>query len=275
MTLSTVTVPTTTRGAATPTGRDYISYTALSTYVSCPLRYYFRYVAGLPEETVSSSLVFGQAIHRALECHSRALRLGQPAPARAELVAAYETAWTERSGPAVQFGAKENREALDRLAGRLLETFQQDSFARPSGRIVAVEEELRGEVVPGCPDLLARLDLVVETAEGLLLSDVKTARARWSAEQAEQAGMQLLLYHELIRPRTRGQPIKLEFAVLTKTKVPELILLPVPVDVHRLERARRIVGRVWEAITDGHFYPSPGPLQCGSCPYREACRDWV
>jgi hypothetical protein len=29
------------------TGRDYLSYSAVSTYQRCPLRYYFSYVEGL------------------------------------------------------------------------------------------------------------------------------------------------------------------------------------------------------------------------------------
>ena len=49
------------------TGRDYISWSAISTFRSCPLKYWFRYVAGLPEESVSSALVFGTGIHAAIE----------------------------------------------------------------------------------------------------------------------------------------------------------------------------------------------------------------
>ena len=56
--------------------RDYISYSAVTTYQACPLRYYFRYVAGLPERTVSSSLVFGSAVHRAVELHFNELLPG-------------------------------------------------------------------------------------------------------------------------------------------------------------------------------------------------------
>src|SRR5437588_10919614 len=53
--------------------RDYISFSAIRTYQTCPLRYYFKYVAGLPEESVAAALVFGSAIHRAIEHHFRAL----------------------------------------------------------------------------------------------------------------------------------------------------------------------------------------------------------
>ena len=37
------------------TGRDYISWSALSTFRTCPLKYKFRYVAGLPEQSVSAA----------------------------------------------------------------------------------------------------------------------------------------------------------------------------------------------------------------------------
>jgi hypothetical protein len=53
------------------TGRPYISWSAISTYRTCPLKHYFRYIAGLPEESVSASLVFSQNLHAALEHHYR------------------------------------------------------------------------------------------------------------------------------------------------------------------------------------------------------------
>jgi hypothetical protein len=40
------------------TGRDYVSWSAISTFRTCPLKYKFRYVDGLPEESVSSALVW-------------------------------------------------------------------------------------------------------------------------------------------------------------------------------------------------------------------------
>ena len=48
------------------TGRDYISWSAVSTFRTCPLKYKFRYIDGLKEETVSSALVFGTGIHTAI-----------------------------------------------------------------------------------------------------------------------------------------------------------------------------------------------------------------
>ena len=91
------------------TGRDYISWSAISTFQSCPLKWYFRYVAGLPEETVSSSLVFGGAIHRAAEFHYRELLAGNPAPDLDTLLAEYQEAWHERDLDAIKFGKGDPR----------------------------------------------------------------------------------------------------------------------------------------------------------------------
>ena len=95
-------------------------------------------------------------------------------------------------------------------------------MARPNGVILGVEESLRGEIVPGCPELLARLDLITETDDYLELTDFKTAAPSWSETQVSDAASQLLLYSELARPLADGKPIRLRFAVMSKTKVPEL-----------------------------------------------------
>jgi hypothetical protein len=53
--------------------------------------------------------------------------------------------------------------------------FQASDFAQPAGRILGVEEELRASIVPGCPKLLGRLDLVVETPDAVIVNDLKSA----------------------------------------------------------------------------------------------------
>ena len=50
-----------------PPQRDYLSYSAIRTFQACPLKYRFRYVDCLPEESVPAALVFGAAVHAAVE----------------------------------------------------------------------------------------------------------------------------------------------------------------------------------------------------------------
>src|SRR4051812_32044480 len=141
--------------------RDYISFSAIRTYQTCPLRYYFKYVAGLPEESVAATLVFGSAIHRAIEHHFHALMAGQEAPSILALLSAYDADWQDRDVIPIRFGKDETREGLRAMAQRMLEAFSASCFSRPSGRILAVEQPLRGMIVTGVPDLLGRIDLIL------------------------------------------------------------------------------------------------------------------
>ena len=158
--------------------------------------------------------------------------------------------------------------------GRMFTAFQGSEVAQPAGRIIGVEEELRGAIVPGCPDVLGRIDLLVETTDALVLTDFKTSRSRWSPAQVSDAAGQLLLYHDLVQGLVPRKPVELRFAVLTKTKNPTLDVHQVPVTPARVDRLQRIVERVWKAIQREVFYPAPSAANCSCCPFREPCRRW-
>ena len=105
------------------TGRDYISWSAVSTFRTCPLKYKFRYIDGLKEETVSAALVFGTGIHTAIEQHFQANLAGEKQPTLDQLMFAYRSAWLPHEPEQVSFGSRETRESLDDLAGRMLTAF--------------------------------------------------------------------------------------------------------------------------------------------------------
>lgn len=256
------------------TVRNYLSYSAITTYQSCPLRYFFRYVAGLPERTVSSSLVFGSAIHRAVEHHFNELMAGNEPPSLEALVGEYDRHWQDADPSLVKFGKDDDVDSLGQLAQRMLGAFQGSILAKTDGAILGVEEELRGQAIPGCPDLLGRIDLIVETSEAVIITDLKTARTRWSQEQVEESANQLLLYHELVRDFVPRKRLRLQFAVLTKTKQPAVDLHDVQTDVKQIDRTKRIVERVWRAIEAQVFYPAPSAVNCSGCPFRGPCRAW-
>ena len=262
-------------GTSPPTERNYISYSSITSYQACPLRWYFKYVAGLPERTVSSSLVFGSAIHRSVEHHFNELMAGNEPPTLEALLGEYDRHWQEIDEGIVKFGKDEDKESLAPLAQRMLVAFQTSSLARVEGHIIGVEEQLRGPVVAEAPDLLGRIDLLVETSDELIVTDLKTARSRWSAEQVDDQAGQLLLYSELVRPLAPQKKLWLQFAVVTKAKVPSVEVHEVATDAKQIDRTKRIVERVWKAIEAGIFYPAPSPTQCLSCPFRESCRKWA
>lgn len=255
--------------------RDYLSFSSLSLFASCPLRWYFRYLAGLPEDVVSASLVYGGAIHRSLQFHFEQLLAGSSAPSLGTLLEAFWDEWHQHDHQMIQFGKGDDLNSIAKLAERMLTAFQMSDLARPRGTIIAVEEELRGQLAAGLPNLLARVDLIVESDDAVTITDFKTARSGWSQGHVEDAAGQLLLYHELAKTIAGEKVMRLEFAVLTKAKFPEVVLHPVDVDQRRLERMKKVAEHVWRAIENGHFYPSPSPINCPSCPYRAECRAWV
>ncbi len=254
--------------------RDYVSHSAISTYQQCPLRYYFRYVANLPEELISAALVFGSGIHRAAEHHFEALLAGNDAPSLEALLETYESIWEQRKDDPIQFGNNETRQSLHELAKRMLTTFQASELATPKSKIWGIEEEMRGKVIEGCPDLLARVDLILATEKELQIIDLKTSRSRWKSGQAQNQAEQLLLYSELAKEMAPDKKLRLRFAVISKTKTPSLEMHDVSIHPDRVERTKRVVQRVWKAIQQGTFYPSPSPMACPSCAYQQACRDW-
>jgi CRISPR/Cas system-associated exonuclease Cas4 (RecB family) len=255
--------------------RDYISFSALSTFQACPLRYYFRYLLGMPEETVAASLVLGSAIHAALEHHFREMLAGNKPPSLDTLLEVFQDSWRARGGQRVVFGTGEDVNTIGRLADRMLRAFQASALSRPQGTVIGVEEELRGALLPGLPDLVARMDLIVDQGDALLVTDFKTTRSAWSLDHVETAATQLLLYHELAKDLADGRPVRLAFAILTKTRIADVVRYPVAVSPERLERTKTVVERIWRAIEAGSFYPSPSPLHCPTCPFREPCRAWT
>jgi putative RecB family exonuclease len=257
------------------TGRDYISWSAISTFRTCPLKYKFRYVDGLPEESVSAALVFGTGIHTAIEQHFQAILAGDAQPDVEKLMFAYRSAWLPHDPDAVSFGSKETRESLDDLAARMLTAFLASEYAGVNGRVLGVEEEIRGMLVEGVPDLYGRIDLLTEDSDSLVITDIKTSRGKWSPEQVKDSGEQLMLYSHLASEISPGKKIATRFLVLTKTKDPVIEEHVREVEPVNAKRTLAGVERVWRAIESGVFYPAPSVVACSGCGYREACRAWV
>ena len=257
------------------TGRDYISWSAISTFRTCPLKYKFRYIDGLPEESVSSALVFGTGIHSAVEQHFQAILSGEEQPDVDRLMFAYRSAWLPHDPDAISFGSTENRTSLDAMAGKMLTAFLNSPTASVQGRVLGVEEEIRGMLVQGVPDLYGRVDLLTEDADRLVVTDIKTSRGKWSQEQIEDSGEQLLLYSHLASEIAPGTKIATRFLVLTKTKEPVIEEHVREVEPAAVKRTLAGVERVWRAISAGNFYPAPSTMSCASCGYRAACRAWA
>ncbi|NOX57609.1 MAG: PD-(D/E)XK nuclease family protein [Planctomycetes bacterium] len=255
-------------------GRSYISWSSIGTYMRCPMRFRLQYVLGQRPESVSSSLIFGSAIHSALEEHFACLFTGTAAPSLDELLVVYDRVWREETQP-VRFGKTETPESLRDLAGRVLTAFQSHDVAAldRSCRLIGVEEELRGAIIDGVPDVLGRIDLMILTETSLRIIDFKTSRSAWSASKITEAAPQQLLYSQLARPIADafGVPIEIEWIVLTKAKQPKVERHTLTPDPASIRRTNGMVRDVWRAICGEYFHINPSVMNCSTCPHKTTC----
>ncbi len=256
--------------------RDYLSYSSISTYQRCPLRFYFAYVAQREPEFKPSSLAFGGAVHAAIELHFRRLFEAADPPGHDELVDTYERVWQFEAAGSIRFNNGESEASLKDLAARMLTAFQGSNVSLADGELLGVEEELRARIVESCPDILGRIDLITVTPAALRITDFKTSRSAWGESKIQESAPQQLLYSELVKPLAEacGKPMEIEWIVLTRGKQPAVHRHMLTPDPREIARIKAVVQRVWQAIVAGSFFPSPSAMNCATCPFQNACKRW-
>ena len=253
--------------------RRHWSYSSISQYLACPLRYYFQRILCLPQPTVGSSLVLGSAVHAGLAVYHQDRKMGRE-PRRDLIERAYRAAWDRRAGTEIAFKDGETREDLIAQGMALLELYLQEP---PPERIVAIEHEMiapiqnsRGEYLE--VPLVAVADLITATDDGLVVREFKTAARAYSESEAA-ASLQPTCYVNAVE-QTFGEPATVGYTVLVKTKVPKIQKLAAARSPEDLGRLGDIVEQIERAVQAELFYPVENQIHCSTCPYRGPCREW-
>lgn len=245
---------------------------AINTYRTCPLRYYFQYEAKLPQRAVAASALFGTAIQQAIADHFRALAAGRSAISAGDLMGQYQAQMDRSRDAEVIYGA-DNRAALDLVASRMLKAFAEHPSAIPPRGELLTKAELAGKIAERLPELSGCVFLIAKTRRDLVLRDYRISRSRLTDEQLETATDSVLLLGELAR-LTYGasRSLQLESIVLFKTKDATIDTYLLAASSAAASRAKVTAEHVWRAIHARAFYPTPSPIHCSSCPFRQPCR---
>ena len=257
------------------TGRRYLSWSQINSFRSCPRAFTFKYVENIAPAFISSSLLFGGAIHSAIQTWFEHRFEGADVSVD-DLVESYRVAWRERleeqGGVPVRYGKGEDADSLAQKARDMLEAFVASPLAEPAGDLVAVEERLSGSIADDLPDLLAIVDLIWSDDDGLHVMDFKTSRSKWTDVKVAEASHQLRLYARLARSLAeRDVDVHLHFGVLVKTKSPTVQTLDVPAVSDQDEKVANLIRPVWRAMTLGVDYGNPSATACSGCPFRRRC----
>jgi len=254
--------------------RPHWSYSSITQYLSCPLRFYFQRVIRLPQTSVGSGLVMGSAVHAALAEYHRTVQQDEPTDV-ANLHRVFSETWNRRENECpVAYKSSENPDDLKAQGISLVELYLKDP---PPQNIVAIEEEMiaplhnsRGEYLE--TPLLAVADLITEDNEELTVREFKTSGRSYSEMEVETS-LQPTAYVNAVK-EILGQHATVQYTVLVKTKTPKVQRLTTVRTDEDLSRLGDLVESIERATHAGVFYPVETPLNCSTCPYRQPCREW-
>jgi len=236
-------------------GRLSLSASDLSLYLTCPLKYKFARVFGIPQEPTINQR-FGILIHNVLERFHKE----PPADERdglRELTSLFETGW-RRTG----FGATDDElQFRDRAREALRLYWERERVAE--GEPVWLERKFDFKV--GEHHVRGRVDRVDRLPDGdYELIDYKTGERRTEAEL--DSDLQLALYRLAAREAWEVEAsIGSYYYVLDADKV------AAPTKPDDAERVERTVLQVGEGILSQDFEPRPSPSVCSWCDYRLIC----
>ena len=248
-----------------------VSATRLNTWLSCRLKYYFRYVLKL-KSPKTAALYVGTTVHSVLKLYNRA-RWRKENLSTEQLQKAYEQFWsaTQASEPVVWEPGEEDDERKHGwvLLDAYLKVCPIPPEERPEGVEVTVEADLAAH---GLPKLMGVLDLVRSNGR---IVDYKTIGQTPKDERAiHNNEVQLSIYSLLYRHSTDRKEGGRELHQLVRTKVPKIVITSQgPMTDSERTRLFRQLESYQQGIEREDYVPSPG-MQCMGCSYFNQCRKW-
>lgn len=259
------------------TGRPYISFSEISTYQACSLKWHFQYVERAPREKTSAALILGGLVHEAIQQYLQALLSANKTPSMDELMRLFRRRWKDESQAApVEYSANQTANDVEATAKRMLEGFFASAASKPAGRIIGIEETFSILLAPDLPQLVGATDMITHEEGNLIVTDFKTARSMWSEEIVKQHAEQLSLYSLAASPIAKDLKagVRTRFVVITKAKEPKIATFEIDISPDRVNRSRVISRRVFHAMQAGLVYPSPSAMNCAGCPFQKRCESW-
>ena len=264
--------------APPPVMLDHISYSSIKTYQTCPRKFAYKYIEQVAEEIKPSSLAFGSAFHSAVERVQEARIQGLNTPALDEIMAAFDTAWSnETIGADIQFCKEEDAQTVHELARRMLDAYityaSLEATLPEQAQIISIEHSNRFRLLADVPPVESRIDLLELQGTDLVVSDLKSSRSRWNDTKVAESIPQLVLYATGLMPLMRelgATRIVTKFIVVTKAKKPVVQVLQPQASQDDVVRLKQTISETWTAIQTGLFVKRES-WACAQCPFKGRC----
>ena len=242
------------------------SYSAFNTYLTCPLRYYFRYIEHAEVERTSVSLPFGRAFHAVLSERARKGADFTVEDAKEDFTVYFrgETEVSEN----LTYRADEDYWFWEQRGCDMLDV----AFAEWSDdyTVKSVAEAFSVEVPGLSKPLIGEFDLVVVDGGDEAIVDWKTASAKWPNGKADldlQATAFTYAYQSI-----HGTNPLFRFDVFTKAKTPAHHQFYTLRSHDDLDRFVYLAGKIEKAVYSGVFLPVESCMNCTECAYGSRCK---
>ncbi|HVQ74516.1 MAG TPA: ATP-dependent DNA helicase, partial [Candidatus Binatia bacterium] len=235
-----------------------LSHRQVDDYQTCPLKYRYIHVLRIPLPA-HHSIVYGNALHKAVEFYLRRRAAGSYTPLE-DFLRAFEEAWRNEG-----FLTREHEEQRKQAGIEALTRFHHEEEARGT-RPGTVEGEFSFSLGP--TRVRGRFDRVDEEPAGAVIIDYKSSdvvEAR-NADRRTRDSLQLKIYALARHEMTGRLPARVELRFLESGVAGRHV--PTPAD---LDEARAAIEGAAAGIRARDFEATPGFQTCRHCPYNQVC----
>jgi len=243
------------------------SYSRLTTYETCPLRYKFRYIDRIKKDVTGIEAFLGICTHQTLEKLYRDL-MHEKQNSLGDLITYFNDTWSKNWIPNIFIVKKDyTQEDYHRTGERCLRDYYTHYAPFDQSVTLALEERIDLKLGNGRYPLIGYIDRLSRAPDGTYeIHDYKTS-GRLPKQEIIDQDRQLALYQMAIQERWPNvKKVKLIWHFLLFDT--ELVSIRTETDLKKLDR--NMVALIHEIEGAKTFEPVENPL-CDWCEYAPEC----
>lgn len=239
----------------------HYSYTQLSTYLQCPLKYKYHYLDGWTECEDKASLIFGRVFQTAVESQFLV-------PDAVQFFSEY---WTKVKDMPLEYGNGDSWEKMLGQGQQLLERFRQEQRVLIDDDRTDFQVKFRRPLPLSQKHFLAHVD-ALGWVDGIhCLIEWKTTTQCYP----ENLGRLLELDPQLVCYSWAAQKQEVCLVNFVRKKQPEIQYLHARIRKRQWKMLEQTIGLLASEMEGGYFYPRSGIRypnnQCLNCAYLGLC----
>ncbi len=245
--------------------REYISYSQIRLYQTCPIKYYYTYIKEI-KTPINDKIFLGTVFHSIVEYYLKE-KISNREPEKEALLIRFkeqfqenqkerEINWNAPTGETRRRGLAFVRHFLKEIA--------------PDIKPLMVEKEMIGYL----PDLDVKLKGIIDLVEtDFSITDFKTTTAKWSKNRLKESYLQMQIYRYLFEQAFGEVVTHLNFRIIYSKNAVNIKNQKISVKAPDLDCDKMfdIIKYVVENIRNGVFYKNES-YACGYCEFKDTCK---